>query len=57
MRHVGLLSPESDLRQARQDYDEDFRFRRIADPDSVLYSICSHGGTWGWGKATKEALQ
>jgi hypothetical protein len=40
--------------QAWRDHDEEFRFRRIAVPDSVLYSFCSNGGSAGLEGLSKE---
>ena len=45
--HARLLSPEAKPPQAWRDHDEEFRFRRIAVLDSVLYSFCSNGGSAG----------
>lgn len=52
-----MLSPESELPQAWPDHDEEFRFRRIAVPDSVLYLICSGrtGRVTGW-KELRKAM-
>ena len=52
--HARLLSPVTEPPQAWRDHDEEFRFSRIADLDSVLYSFCSNGGSAGLEGLSKE---